>query len=122
MNHDVFFMRRDTPKLMQDIVDAAEFILTETCDRTFREYENSRMLRSAVERNFIIIGEAFARLVRANAAITKVIGDYPQIIGFRNIVVHGYDVVEDAIVWGIIQNEIPRLLAATRAALDSANE
>jgi len=37
---------------------------------------------------------------------------------FRNIVVHGYEAIDDAIVWGIIENEVPRLLNAARAAMD----
>ena len=65
----------------------------------------------AVERNFIVIGEALNRLAKPDPATARAFNNYPQIIGFRNVVVHGYDTVEDAIVWGIIINELPRLLA-----------
>ncbi len=114
-------MPHDPYKLLHDIIDAAEFILDQTRNRTLAEYESNRMLRGAVERNFIIIGEAMSRLVRDDPNKVRALGNYPQIIGFRNVVVHGYDVIEDAIVWGIVQNEIPRLILSTRAALGDAD-
>ena len=111
-------MPHDPLKLLQDIVDAAEFILELTRARSLAKYEQSRIIRAAVERNFIIIGEAFTRLGRIDAKMAESLGGFPQIIAFRNIVVHGYDVVDDAVVWGIIQNEVPRLLSAARTMLD----
>lgn len=111
-------MPHDPAKLLHDICDAAEFILDQTQDRSLAEYEKDRLVRAAVERMFIIIGEAFSRLVRVDPTTAAALGDYPQIIGFRNVVVHGYDVVEDAIVWGVIQNELPRLQRRARTLLD----
>ena len=110
-------MPHDPVKLLHDIVDAAEFILEQTRGRSLAEYEQSRLVRGAVERNFIIIGEALSRLKRVDTAMAGALGDFPQMIAFRNIVVHGYDAVDDAVVWGIIQNEVPRLLIAARAML-----
>lgn len=37
------------------------------------------------------------------------ISEYHRIIGFRNVLAHGYDVVSDEIVWDIIQNRLPLL-------------
>ena len=90
--------------LLDDIRDEAEFILDQTRGRSLDDYAHDRLLSAAVERNFITIGEAFRRLSKTDAEIGSFIDDYPQIIGFRNVVVHGYDVIEDAIVWGVIQN------------------
>lgn len=112
-------MPHDPVKLLYDIVDAAEFILQETRGRSLAEYEHTRLIRDAVERNFIIIGEALSRLRRVDPTMVKSLGDFPQMIAFRNIVVHGYEVIDDAIVWGIIQNEAPGLLSAARAAIDA---
>ncbi len=111
-------MPHDPVKLFHDIVDAAEFILQQTRKRSLVEYEQTRLIRDAVERNFIIIGEALGRLTRTDPVAARNLGDFPQMIAFRNIVVHGYEVIEDAIVWGIIENEVPRLLNAARAAMD----
>ena len=110
-------MRHDPEKSLEDIRDAAEFILDLTRGRTLDEYRNDRVLSSAVERNFITVGEALNRLVHADPDTAAALGNYPQIIAFRNIVVHGYDQIEHPIVWGIIQNEVPKLLAAVRKRL-----
>lgn len=111
-------MPHDPVKLLYDIVDAAEFILQQTRGRSLAEYEQTRLIRDAVERNFIIIGEALSRLKRIDRVMVQDLGDFPQMIAFRNIVVHGYEVIDDAIVWGIIQNEVPRLLSGARAMID----
>lgn len=103
-------MPPETKKLLEDIRDAAQFIFDQTQSRSFEDYERERLVRDAVERNFIVIGEAFTRLARIDATMAGRFSNFPQIVGFRNVVVHGYDMIEDAIVWGIILNEIPRLL------------
>jgi uncharacterized protein with HEPN domain len=110
-------MPHDPLTLLHDILEEARFICDETAGKTLSQYENERALRRAVERSFIIVGEAMSRLARIGAALVQALGNYPQIIGFRNVVVHGYDVLEDAIVWGIIQNEIPRLISSTQEAI-----
>ena len=111
-------MPPDPVKLLHDIVDAAEFILQQTRGRSLAEYEQTRLIRDAAERNFIIIGEALSRLRRTDPEVVEGLGDFPQMIAFRNIVVHGYEAVDDAIVWGIIQNEVPRLARVARAEID----
>jgi uncharacterized protein with HEPN domain len=110
-------MPHSAAKLLDDIRDAAEFILELTSGRTLAEYESDRVRSDAVERNFVTIGEAFSRLARLDPQVAAALGEYPQIIGFRNVVVHGYDVLEHAIVWGVIQNELPRLLERVREML-----
>ena len=115
-------MQRRTLKLLDDIRDAAEFIIDRTRDRSLAEYQADRVLSAAVERHFIIIGEAFNRLSRADPETASIIKSYPQIVGFRNVVVHGYDTLEDAIVWGIIRNELPRLSAQVKQLLDQPDQ
>jgi restriction endonuclease S subunit len=56
-------MRKKTPKLLEDIRDAAAYIRELAQGRTLDDYERDRMLRQAVERNFEIIGEAIEELV-----------------------------------------------------------
>ena len=38
------------------------------------------------------------------------IGDWPAIIGLRNILVHAYENIEDSFVWGIVTEQLPRIL------------
>lgn len=65
------------------------------------------MLRRAIEREFEIIGEAMSRIVKLDEKIN--ITTKKQIINMRNRVIHGYDKVDDAIVWGTIVRHLPVL-------------
>jgi len=102
-------MQPKTPKLLDDIRDAAAFIRQITQDKTVHAYRTDRTLRQAVERNFEIIGEAVSRLARTDPESAGRIGDHPQIIAFRNLLIHGYDLIDDAQVWRVISQDLPRL-------------
>ena len=76
-------------------------------NRNFSEYQNNKMLRRAVEREFEIIGEAMKMLANIDENIS--ITSKQQIIGMRNRVIHGYDKIDDEIVWGTIVRHLPSL-------------
>jgi uncharacterized protein with HEPN domain len=59
-----------------------------------------------VERQLTIVGEALNRLMKIEPTIASTITDARQIIGLRNILVHGYDVVRHEVVWGILENDL----------------
>jgi uncharacterized protein with HEPN domain len=102
-------MQPKTPKLLDDVRDAAAFIRQVTDGKTLGVYGADRLLRQAVERNFEIIGEAISRLARVDPDTAARIGDHPQIIAFRNVLIHGYDLINDAQVWQVITHDVPRL-------------
>ena len=77
------------------------------------------MLRSAVERQFEIVGEALNRLSRADPGTADRIGDLPRIVAFRNVLVHGYATIDDAIVWEVATERLPMLIALLGDLLDS---
>jgi len=70
-----------------------------------------------VERSFEIIGEALNRSFKIDPELVEEIPNYRQIIAFRNILAHRYDTVEDRIVWGIIEESLPRLLSDLKRIL-----
>jgi len=102
-------MRLESKTLLEDIRQALALILDFTRGKTFNNYESEALLRSGVERQFEIIGEALNRLNRVDAATAEQISQARRIIGFRNILVHGYDVVENTVVWDIVEKNIPVL-------------
>lgn len=87
---------------LNDIVANVEELLRFVGGMTFEQYQTDRKTQAAVERKFEVIGEALNRLARVDAEILSEIRNYRSIISFRNILAHGYDSVEDRVVWGII--------------------
>jgi uncharacterized protein with HEPN domain len=57
------------------------------------------------------------RLAQHDAATAARIGDYQKIIAFRNVLIHGYDLVNHALVWETIQAELVPLLGKTEKLL-----
>ena len=93
-----------------DIREAAKLILDNTAEITLEQYEENQLLRSAVERQFEIIGEATRRLANDDQSIAEQITGYQTIIGLRNRIIHEYDNIANRTVWNIIQNNLPTLL------------
>ncbi|MEJ5311799.1 MAG: HepT-like ribonuclease domain-containing protein [Anaerolineae bacterium] len=96
-------------KLLYDIEQAVALIVEFTAGIEFEDYATSTLLRSAVERQFEIIGEALNRLKRIDEETIERITDHQRIIGFRNILAHGYDVVSNELVWDIVKNRLALL-------------
>lgn len=102
-------MRPESPKHLEDMRVAASYILRVTSGRSLVEYREDSLLRPAVERHFEIIGEALNRLFKCDPDVARAIPDHAQIIAFRNILIHAYDVIDDRRVWDAIQNSLPVL-------------
>jgi uncharacterized protein with HEPN domain len=99
----------DARKYLWDAQQAAERIAKFTKDRGISDYLSDDMLRAAVERQFEIIGEALVGLRRVEPAIALQIPDLLRIIAFRNILIHGYASVDDRLVWGVVEADLPLL-------------
>ena len=99
-------------KWLDDVRQATELISQVTHGLSEPDYLANRFLRCGVERNFEIIGEALARLRKADPALFARIPDGQQIVDFRNLIIHGYDVIRDSDVWQIIQTDLPSLRQA----------
>ncbi len=95
-------------KWLYDILEAINSIneyIGET--RIFENYEKNKQLRRSVEREIEIIGEAVNRIKKVNPELE--IKNSHQIIATRNWVIHAYDAVNNAIIWGIVINHLPKL-------------
>ena len=90
---------------IQESIDSIEKYLGDK--RDFKVYTADKMLRRAVEREFEIIGEAMNRIEKLDPSLN--ISSKKQIINMRNRVIHGYDKIDDEIVWGIIERHLPTL-------------
>ena len=111
-------MQLEERKYLFDIQRAADRITRFCANKQFRQYRSDELLRSAVERQFEIIGEALSHLARLNPEVTARIPEHRRIIAFRNILIHGYATVDDQIVWGVIENYLPALHESVTAFLN----
>ena len=102
-------MEREAKKLLLDILTSCRAIQEFTANKSLHDYEQSRLLRSATEREFEVIGEALNRLGKLAADVAAKISAKDKIISFRNRIIHGYDSVDDVIVWSVVQNNLPAL-------------
>lgn len=112
-------MHPRAPKLLEDIRNAADFVKTATQGVALEQFKQDRLLRQAVERNFEIIGEALRRLENDDPDTAARIADYRRIIAFRNVLIYGYDVIDPAIVWSAIADDLAPLLGDVQALLNS---
>ena len=78
------------------------------------------MLRSAVERQFEIVGEALGQLSKLDPATAAQIPDLPRIVAFRNVLIHGYASVDDQLVWEAATSRVDPLHAVLDELLEGA--
>jgi uncharacterized protein with HEPN domain len=98
---------------IQESIDSIEKYLGDK--RDFKIYLGNKMLRRAIEREFEIIGEAMSRIDKLDS--TLIISSKRQIISMRNRVIHGYDKIDNEIIWGTIVRYLPTLKIEIRDLL-----
>jgi uncharacterized protein with HEPN domain len=113
-------MNNRTRKLLFDILDSGRSIQTWCQDASYEDYEANRQLRRAVEREFEIIGEALNHLAQSDPETASRINHLPRIVSFRNRIIHGYDTVDNATVWGVIERYLSSLLTEVDSLLAQA--
>ena len=109
-------MQRDPQTILQDAIAAAEDIVSMLGEMTEEQFVEDRRTQRAIERSFEIIGEALLPLVRDFPAVADRIPEHRRVIDFRNVLAHGYDIVDTRLVYGLARTRLPALLAALRAA------
>ena len=103
-------MQHKVRKLLLDIQLSCKEISEFTEGLSYEDFLEDRKLQLAIERTFEILGEAPARLERIDAKeLETKIPEYRQIIGFRNLLAHGYDVIDQASLWDFAKNRVPEL-------------
>lgn len=102
-------MHADASKLLCDASRAVERLGRFTAGKTFAEYVADEYLQSAVERQFEIIGEAMSQFRRIEPGVAATIPELPRIVAFRNILIHGYANVDNRLVWGVLETDLPSL-------------
>lgn len=98
---------RDDERI-QHIAQAIDDILEFAENKTFEDFQSTKMLKHAIFRNLAIIGEAANLLTKEYKEMNNTI-EWHKIIGMRHILVHGYYDADDKIVWQTVINDLPKL-------------
>ncbi len=104
-------------KRLRDALAACRAIATFTEGVDFAGYEADELLRSGVERKLEIVGEALKRADEADGTLVERVPELRSIVGLRNRIIHGYDAVDDEIVWDIVQSKLPELARTLETVL-----
>jgi uncharacterized protein with HEPN domain len=115
-------MPRSAAAYLADIVEACDAIADVLSGVDLATYETTRSIRSSVEREFIIIGEAMSVLRRVAPDLFETIDEAPIIIGFRNVLTHDYAAVDDETVFAVAESELPQLRRECAALLERVGE
>ena len=110
-------MRLESKKYLYDIARAASLALDFVTGKSFADYSAEAMLRSAVERQLEIVGEALAQLARTDPVTASKISEYRRIIAFRNILIHGYAEIDHRVVWNVLEGKLPTVRREANALL-----
>ncbi len=115
-------MRLEAKKYLYDIQRAMNLIAQFCANKTLADYQQELMLRSAVERQFEIIGEALNQLFKVAPDVAGQISEYRRIVAFRNILIHGYADVDDRVVWGVIETDLPKLRSEVETLISNDSQ
>ena len=99
------------PGWLTDAVPACELLVDFTHGKTVTDYAGDALLRSAVERQFEIVGEALRVTLQHQPELAASITDVRAIVAFRNQLTHAYSAVDSATVWGLLERRVPQLQA-----------
>lgn len=111
-------MQRRAKKYLHDMAEACRLVIDFIGEKDWDDYRDNVALQSAVERQCQILGEALQQLHKNYPDIAERIPDHRDIINFRHVLVHGYDKIENEVVWGVAKANVPKLLPEVEKMLD----
>jgi len=116
-------MQPNTRTLLEDMLARCERIANYVEDMTLADYLAQVLVRDAVERNFIALGEIVGRISRNDPGMMIAITSSREILGLRHRIAHGYDAeINDATILTTAQHSVPALAAELRALLSHKAE
>ena len=115
-------MARDVSAYLQDVLEACNSIEDVMRGISLDEYRSKRSVRSAVEREFIIIGEALRRVSALDERLFSSISNSRAIVDFRNLLAHDYGAVDDDAVFGLVYSDLIVLKAEVGELVDDSHD
>ena len=109
--------RHDDRARLRHMLDHAIEAVALAKGRTRQDLDKDRLLNLSLVRLLEIVGEAAARLSSETRDLHPSI-PWPDIIGLRNRLIHGYDIVDFDILWDIVNDDLPPLIVRLIAIVD----
>ena len=109
--------RRNRSLPLRHMLEHAREAVTLAHGKGRADLDDDRLLELALVRLLEVVGEAASRVPDEDCAIYPEI-PWPQIVGLRNRLIHGYDAVDLDILWQIIEHDLPPLIAALQIILE----
>jgi uncharacterized protein with HEPN domain len=107
-------MTRDPASFLWDIEQACRLVGSFVEGADLGTYEANAMMRAAVERQLQNIGEAVSQLSKIDPQLAARIPRQRRLVGFRNVLVHGYAGLNNAEVWRVLHENLPELEARVK--------
>lgn len=102
---------RDDAVTLQDMLSHANEAVTLLNDKSREEFSEERVLQLALTRLVEIVGEAANRVTDDTRQLHPEI-PWHRIVGMRNRLIHGYDVIDYNVLWDTVTSDLPPLIAA----------
>ena len=109
-------MRHDDQARLRHMLDHVVEAATIAQGKTRSDLDADRLLNLSVVRLLEIVGEAAGRVSQETKDAHPQV-PWPEIVGLRNRLIHGYDAVDFDILWSIVRDDLPPLIAALKIAL-----
>ena len=100
----------DTNARLRHMLDAAREAVQMAQGKARADLDTDRPLNLSLVRLLEIVGEAASRVPVSERAQYSAI-PWMQIVGLRNRLIHGYDNVDFDILWEIVCQDLPPLIA-----------
>ena len=110
-------MRPASRALIADAIRALRAIEEFIRGASRDDYLREPILRSAVGRQFLIVGEALSQLRRTDADPANRISGFAEATGLRNVLAHSYAVADDDLIWQTAKSDAPDLLRELTALI-----
>ncbi len=113
-------MQPRSAALLWDLLTAVQRIQGFDAARTWDDYASDVLLRSAVERQFEVAGEAMSVLRKLDPQTAGRVPNAHKMVGMRNILIHGYAQVNNQTVWQAATTDLGEVIVTVGALLSEA--
>ncbi len=101
---------RNVASVLDDVIRAAQFIAVRRDRLTAAEFLHDEETQAMFERKFEVIGEALGLLRKQAPSVFDRIRHAKGAVDFRNVIIHGYAVIDHESMWDIATRLLPELL------------